>query len=116
MAGGYQGKEMVRLEFHIIFLVSVYVISLEAHILRASFSLPFRYIAFPCVILFSAPLLPESGKEMSSVLLDFSHSHRELAAPCLTVLRARASNDIVTVPSASSRSHRLLLSSFSGEA
>ena len=28
MAAGYQGKEMVKLEFHIIFLFSAYVISL----------------------------------------------------------------------------------------
>lgn len=29
MAAGYQGKEMVRLELHVIFLFSTYVISLR---------------------------------------------------------------------------------------
>lgn len=65
MAAGYQGKEMVRLEFHTIFLFSAYVISLGT--LWVSFYLFSSYIAFPCIILFSVPLLPLSDKEMSYV-------------------------------------------------
>lgn len=84
MAAGCQGKEMVRLEFHAIFLFSAFMISFGNHVLWASSYLLLSYIAFSCIIPFSGPLLHLSGMEMAYVLLDFSLSHRELAAPCQT--------------------------------
>lgn len=84
MAAGCQGKEMVRLEFHIIFLFSAFIISFGNHILWVSFYLLLSYIAFSCIILFSGALLPLSSMEMAYVLLDFSLGHRDLAAACQT--------------------------------
>lgn len=57
MEAGYWVKQMVRLDFPIIFIFSAYIFSLENTFYEFFFCLPLSCIAFPWIMLFSAQFL-----------------------------------------------------------
>lgn len=101
MAAGCQGKEMVRLEFHVVFLFSAFMISFGNHVLWDSSYLLLSYTAFSCIILFSGPTpsFIRHGEGWCST--GFLTQSQGACCSLPNSLHARGHHVMVTVPSAS---------------